>query len=47
MPIPEPTKNETEKEFIQRCMSDEKMNEDYKDKDQRYAVCQAQLKGRK
>lgn len=39
MPIPKPTNNESEKEFIQRCMGDSKMTEEY-DIDQRYAVCQ-------
>jgi len=43
MPIPQPTSNETEKEFIQRCMSDSKMTEEY-DVDQRYAVCQDAFK---
>jgi hypothetical protein len=43
MPIPQPTSNETEKEFIQRCMGDSKMTEEY-DVDQRYAVCQDAFK---
>lgn len=43
MPIPQPTNNETEKEFIQRCMSDSKMSEEY-DIDQRFAVCQDAFK---
>ena len=43
MPIPQPTNNETEKEFIQRCMSDSKMTEEY-DIDQRFAVCQDAFK---
>jgi hypothetical protein len=43
MPIPQPTNNETEKEFIQRCMADSKMTEEY-DVDQRYAVCQDAFK---
>lgn len=38
MPIPKPTAKETESEFIQRCMSDEKMKEEYPAQ-QRYAVC--------
>lgn len=38
MPIPKPTATETESEFIQRCMSDEKMKEEYSPH-QRYAVC--------
>ena len=43
MPIPQPTNNETEKEFIQRCMGDSKMTEEY-DIDQRFAVCQDAFK---
>jgi hypothetical protein len=43
MPIPQPTTNESEKEFIQRCMDDSKMQEEY-DIDQRYAVCQDAFK---
>lgn len=39
MPIPKPTSSESEKEFIQRCMGDSKMTEEY-DIDQRFAVCQ-------
>ena len=38
MPIPKPTAQESESEFIQRCMSDEKMKEEYSPQ-QRYAVC--------
>lgn len=38
MPIPKPTSQESESEFIQRCMSDEKMKEEYSPQ-QRYAVC--------
>ena len=43
MPIPKPNNNETEKEFIQRCMSDSKMTEEY-DIDQRFAVCKDAFK---
>ena len=39
MPIPTPTKGEHHDEFIQRCMSDDKMKGEY-DNDQRYAVCE-------
>ena len=39
MPIPKPTPRETEKEFIQRCMIDPVMTAEYRNKDQRYAVC--------
>ena len=43
MPIPQPTSNESEKEFIKRCMDDSKMKDEY-DIDQRYAVCQDAFK---
>lgn len=39
MPIPKPTASETEKEFVKRCMSDDKMVGEYTDIDQRFAVC--------
>ena len=42
MPIPSKEENETNEEFIERCMSDEFMQE-YDDNSQRLAVCYAQL----
>ena len=42
MPIPSKNIDETNEEFIERCMSDEFMKE-YDDNDQRLAVCYAQL----
>ena len=39
MPIPKPKPTETQKEYIQRCMSDNTMVTEYKSTDQRYAVC--------
>jgi len=39
MPIPQPNPNEEKKDFIQRCMSDETMVSEYKNTDQRLAVC--------
>ena len=39
MPIPQPNPNEEKKDFIQRCMSNEKMVSEYKNTDQRLAVC--------
>lgn len=39
MPLPKPHKGEKEKDFISRCMSDDVINEDYPDNDQRLAVC--------
>jgi hypothetical protein len=40
MPIPNPNPSENRTDFIQRCMEDEKMNDEY-DVQQRYAVCQS------
>jgi len=45
MPIPKPKDNETQKEFIQRCMADKTMVSEYPDEKQRYAICMTQLKG--
>ena len=39
MPIPKPRSNEEKKDFIQRCMSDDKMAFEYTNTDQRLAVC--------
>lgn len=39
MPIPKPTSNESKKDFVQRCMTDEKMVSEYENTDQRLAVC--------
>ena len=47
MPIPTPNQGEHEKEFIQRCMTDDKMVSEYPDTDQRYTVCRTQIKGSK
>ena len=38
MPIPKPTGDENEEQFIGRCMSDETMVSEY-DEDQRFAIC--------
>jgi hypothetical protein len=38
MPIPTPNPNENKKDFIQRCMSDDKMVSEY-ETEQRLAVC--------
>lgn len=40
MPIPIPNPSENRTDFIQICMEDEKMNDEY-DVQQRYAVCQS------
>ena len=42
MPIPTPKKDENKTEFINRCMSDKVMVQEYDDK-QRYAICETQL----
>jgi hypothetical protein len=39
MPIPKPRKDESKKDFIQRCMIDDTMTFEYEDIDQRLAVC--------
>ncbi len=42
MPLLKPNDGETKKEFIDRCMADDTMQEEFPDKSQRYAVCLAQ-----
>lgn len=42
MPIPTPQPNETEGQFLDRCMADEVMTAEYEDPEQRYAVCLSQ-----
>lgn len=39
MPIPKPKKDETKDDFIDRCMGNEAMKEEFPDNDQRLAVC--------
>jgi len=46
MPLPKPTSEETEEEFISRCMANDVMNSEYPDRDQRYAVCNSLLGGK-
>lgn len=46
MPLPKKHKNESEQEFINRCVSDEMMVKDFKDQKQRLAVCYSQFKVR-
>lgn len=41
MPIPKPKPNEKEADYMKRCLSDPKMNEEYP-ANQRVAVCSAQ-----
>lgn len=46
MPIPQPTQAEDKEQFIIRCMGDDKMNTEYPDATQRYAVCIAQYENK-
>lgn len=46
MPIPKPNKGEREKDFIPRCMADKTMVTDYKNTNQRAAICYKALKDR-
>lgn len=46
MPLPKPTKKETEQEFVSRCMGDDMMNKEYKDQKQRAAICYSQFRNR-
>ena len=39
MPIPKPKKNENRNDFIQRCMIDPVMIKEFKNTDQRLAIC--------
>jgi len=44
MPLPKPKAQESEKQFIERCMSDSIMTAEYKTSEQRYAVCSVEWK---
>lgn len=46
MPLPKPSKKETEQEFVSRCMGDDMMNKEYKDQKQRAAICYNQYRTR-
>ena len=39
MPLPKPKNDETQKEFVARCMGNSTMIKDFKDPNQRVAVC--------
>ena len=39
--MPQPRKNERKENFISRCMSDNKMVEEFEDRSQRRAVCES------
>jgi len=40
MPIPTPEKDESNNEYVDRCMGDQVMRSEYPDQAQRAAVCQ-------
>lgn len=42
MPLPTPSKNEKEKEFVSRCVGNPTVNEEFPDNSQRVAVCYSQ-----
>lgn len=42
MPLPKPKGSEDQKEFMKRCMVDETMKKEYKNEQQRLAVCYTQ-----
>lgn len=42
MPMPTPEPNETDGQFINRCMADPTMRSEFGDPGQRLAVCQSQ-----
>lgn len=44
MPLPKPSKNQKEKEFISKCMGDSAMLKDFPSQKQRAAVCYSQFK---
>ena len=46
MPLPKPGQDEAEKDFIARCMSNETMQADYTDNEQRSGVCYSQWEGK-
>ena len=47
MPLPTKQKDESQKEFMSRCMGDDVMNTEFKDVKQRGAVCISQYQQRK
>jgi|TARA_R110002074_G_scaffold331977_1_gene502382 hypothetical protein len=47
MPLPSKRKDESQKEFMSRCMGDGVMNTEFKDAKQRAAVCISQYQQRK
>lgn len=45
MPLPTRNKDEDAKKFVNRCMSNDKMRQEYPDSEQRIAVCVSQSRG--
>lgn len=43
MPLPQPNENEKRNDFINKCMSDETMIQEYKNESQRFAVCNTEF----
>lgn len=41
MPLPSPEKDESHNDWIERCMGNSNMNEEFPENDQRHAVCQS------
>lgn len=46
MPLPRPTSEEKQQDFMNRCMGDATMNKEYPRQDQRLAVCYLQWRDR-
>jgi hypothetical protein len=46
MPLPTPKAKEDQKDFINRCVTDDTMLKEYPRKDQRLAVCYTQWKNK-
>ena len=46
MPLPKPRDNETKKDFLDRCMGEKSMVDEYDDEKQRYAICNSQWDNR-
>ena len=44
MPIPKKKSNESEREFLSRCMGDSEMIKEFENRNQRFGVCISQLK---
>ncbi len=47
MPLPSPSKNEKQSDFISRCMGNTESNKNFPDQKQRAAVCYSQWKKKK